>query len=43
MSPIAAFLLGILITILVLFIYWFLASHNDTFKNLYSNSICWNI
>ena len=43
MSPIAAFLLGILITIIVLFIYWFLASHNSVFNSLYANSVCWKI
>ena len=43
MNALGAYFLGVLTIIIVLVSYWFISINNSTFKNLYSNSVCWQI
>lgn len=43
MSPVAAYFIGVLTIVLIIFIFWLISINNNNFKDLYSNTVCWQI
>lgn len=43
MSPLSAYFLGLITFILLLLPFWFVATQIPAFKQLYSDSVCWQI
>lgn len=43
MSPVAAYFIGIITVVIIIFFFWLISINSENFKTLYENSICWQI